>query len=143
MAERRETSMIIVHHSAGLNGNAQIFRDFHVHQRGWEDIGYHFVICNGHGGGDGEIETGRAENLVGAHAGNPHPSRNRFSVGICLVGENIFTPEQLKSLKAKLIELCRKYHIVPSAQTIQRHHPDCPGTGLNLEAIIAQVQKEL
>ena len=143
MAERIDTSMIIIHHSAGESGNAQIFRDFHVHTRHWADIGYHYVICNGHGGADGEIQTGRSENLIGAHAGNPAPGRNRFSVGICLVGEDTFTPAQHRALVAKLVELCRKYRIRPTEETIQRHHPDCPGKGFNLAGIIAEVAKKV
>ncbi|MDD4989580.1 MAG: N-acetylmuramoyl-L-alanine amidase [Candidatus Pacebacteria bacterium] len=134
--------MIVIHHSASASGNVEAFRSWHL-QRGWLDVGYHFVICNGRGGADGEVQVGRSENLVGSHAGNPAPSRNRFSVGICLVGEDSFTPAQIKSLTAKLVELCRKYRIVPSAATIQRHHADCPGKGLDLNAIIVEVQRQL
>jgi len=83
---RRETSdikYIVLHHSATTTGNVAVFRDYHIHQLGFADVGYHYVICNGQGGPDGEVQPGRPELMTGAHA----PGRNADSIGVCLVGD--------------------------------------------------------
>lgn len=46
-------------------------------QRGWSQIGYHYVIRR-----SGEIEKGRPESTPGAHVAG----HNTGSIGICLVG---------------------------------------------------------
>jgi N-acetylmuramoyl-L-alanine amidase len=73
-------------------------------QKGWLKIGYHYVIKR-----DGEVETGRELNEVGAHV----QGLNEQSLGICMVGgvdadnepENNFTEEQFESLKTLLYQL--------------------------------------
>ncbi|OGZ31983.1 MAG: hypothetical protein A3H02_02645 [Candidatus Niyogibacteria bacterium RIFCSPLOWO2_12_FULL_41_13] len=97
--------------------------------RGWDDISYHYVICR-----DEMVETGRPENLVGAHARKG--GRNRFSIG-GLVGENNFTEAQIESLKILLAELCQKYNIT-DPNCVQRHHDKCPGP-VNLEKIAQEI----
>lgn len=52
-------------------------RRWHVEERGWRDIGYHYVIKR-----DGTIQQGRPDNVQGAHAAG----YNKDSLGICLVG---------------------------------------------------------
>jgi N-acetylmuramoyl-L-alanine amidase len=46
-------------------------------ERGFNEIGYHFVISDG-----GAVERGRHISKVGAHA----KGRNRHSIGICYAG---------------------------------------------------------
>ena len=57
---------------------------------GWDGIGYHKVICR-----SGEIENGRPEYWMGAHV----KGKNHESLGVCLIGRDIFTKKQFKSLK--------------------------------------------
>lgn len=140
MKKREKTTMIVVHHSGTDSGNVESFRRYHVDTNGWDDVGYHYVITNGNGGPDGEIQTGRDEELQGAHAANSGPNRNACSVGICLVGKDKFTDLQKEALITKLAELCIKYDIDPSAETIQPHHEQCPGDHLDLSDIILEVQ---
>lgn len=132
---RTKTEIIVVHHSDTPDGNAERLRKYHIEKRGWSDIGYHFVICR-----DGKIEEGRQENLVGAHAKSN--GRNWISIGICLVGENEFTDEQIKSLKELLKRMCKKYNI-SDPDCIQRHHEKCPGPGLDLEKISKEVLRNI
>jgi len=139
MVDRKETSVIIIHHSAGASGNAEIFRKHHVGVNNWSDIGYHFVVCNGNGGVDGKIEVGRPLRKQGAHAGSV---RNKNSVGVCLVGEDKFTENQIAETVVLVAKLCYKYDIEPSAKTIQPHHDKCPGPGLDVNRIIWE-SKEL
>lgn len=78
-------------------------------ERGFNEIGYHFVIRR-----DGSRETGRNINAVGAHV----VGYNHKSVGICLVGgvsrdsktpENNFTKEQWATLNITLHELHEEF----------------------------------
>lgn len=138
MKDRKETSLIIIHHSATKNGNTEIFRSFHK-QKGWDDISYHFVITNGKGGSDGKIQKGRALQKQGAHA----KDRNHNSIGICLVGNDKFTEKQKEAVIWLITVLCLKYQLEPSEKTIQPHHEKCPGQNLNISEIIKEVKIRL
>lgn len=143
MTDRGETNCIIVHHSDGGNGSAESIRRDHVENRGWEDAGYHYIITNGNGGPDGEIQKGRPLHKQGAHAKNKWANRNLDSVGVCLVGKNTFTKNQKDVLVVLLVDLCLRYKLEPSKKTIQIHHKDCPGPGLDLNEIIQEVKEFL
>lgn len=91
-------------------------------QRGWFEIGYHYVIRR-----DGTIEKGRPDDKPGAHA----RGYNHKSLGICLAGgvapngktpENNFTPHQFASLATLLKQLKAKH---PNAEILG--HRDLPG----------------
>ena len=75
----RTINEIIVHCSATPEGRdytiAQI-RQWHL-QRGFRDIGYHYVIYR-----DGTIHTGRPVAQAGAHC----TGHNAHSIGVCYVG---------------------------------------------------------
>jgi len=121
---RQKTNYVVVHCSATQAksdiGVPEITR-WHK-ERGWETIGYHFVIRR-----NGVLEKGRAIEAVGAHA----PPFNQVSVGICLVGgidvhglpENNFTDEQFSALLELLQSMKVRY---PAAEIIG--HRDVPGT---------------
>jgi N-acetyl-anhydromuramyl-L-alanine amidase AmpD len=88
---------------------------------GFDAIGYHYVIKR-----DGLVETGREEQMVGAHA----PGMNRKSLCIGLIGgfkirgepENNFTKKQFLSLRRLIQKLKQKY---PDAEVLGHH--DIPG----------------
>lgn len=120
---RKRTDWLVVHASATpptLDIGAAEIRQWHL-QKGWSDIGYHFVIRR-----NGKVEIGRPENQVGSHVAG----RNSNSLGICLVGgtdarqrpENNFTAEQWASLQTLLMRLTQKY---PGATILG--HRDFPG----------------
>jgi len=52
-------------------------RRWHVEERGWRDIGYHWIIDR-----DGTVAQGRKENVMGAHVAG----HNRGTIGISLIG---------------------------------------------------------
>lgn len=125
---------IIIHHSATDKGSALHFYKFHL-LRGWEDLGYHFVIDNGsEGKGDGQIEVSPRwlKQQDGAHCSAS--GMNYKGIGICLVGnfnkENV-TEKQMGSLIYLVNILREEYNIpirnilghgkVPGART------ECPG----------------
>jgi N-acetylmuramoyl-L-alanine amidase len=78
-AIRKKTDLLVVHCAAtkaSMDIGAKEIRRWHK-DRGWDDIGYHYVIRR-----NGDVEIGRPENAVGAHVAG----KNSTSVGICLVG---------------------------------------------------------
>ena len=58
-------------------------RRWHIEDRGWSDIGYHWVIDR-----DGTLVRGRPETVVGAHT----QGHNTGSIGICLDSAQHFIP---------------------------------------------------
>jgi N-acetylmuramoyl-L-alanine amidase len=75
----REIDDIIIHCTATRkkrHHTVEEIRRWHL-QRGFDDIGYHYVIYI-----DGTIHVGRPLDIVGAHA----YGHNQRSIGICYVG---------------------------------------------------------
>ena len=52
-------------------------RRWHIEERGWKDIGYHWLIDR-----DGTVAAGRAETVIGAHVAK----HNAGTIGISLFG---------------------------------------------------------
>lgn len=111
----RKINKIIIHCSASEFGNAQRIREWHL-EKGWSDIGYHYVINNGKVFKDdkinqivqdGFIEKGRDDSIVGAHT----QGQNSNSIGICLIGNKDFTKEQFNSLNTLLDSLLKAYNL--------------------------------
>ena len=130
MNRRKATTMIILHCSATREGQdvkAKTIKQWHK-ERGFDDIGYHYVIDL-----DGTIEKGREEDLVGAHC----KGHNATSIGICYVGgcdknmkpKDTRTPEQKRSMLSLVRKLVNKYKI-PVTQIWAHHdfdkHKACP-----------------
>ncbi|MBN2833857.1 MAG: N-acetylmuramoyl-L-alanine amidase [Candidatus Delongbacteria bacterium] len=113
----REINEIVIHCSATDFGNAELFRNWHVNDNGWDDIGYHYVILNSYPekknielrkpvfDNDGKIEIGRDISKPGAHVKN----HNEDSIGICLVGNDTFSGKQFESLKCLISTLLSIY----------------------------------
>jgi N-acetyl-anhydromuramyl-L-alanine amidase AmpD len=101
---RSSTKRIIVHHSASVGDeDAATIHRWHLGQ-GWAGIGYHYVIRK-----SGEIQRGRPEGAVGAHAGT---AGNPNSIGVCLVGNFEQTPPegaQLQSLVWLIRDVSERY----------------------------------
>ena len=101
---------------------------WHVQDRGWSDIGYHFLIDR-----DGTIAKGRDITRDGAHV----QGRNRGTIGISLFGghgsaetdkfSQHFTPEQDTALRRLLAELQETYGKVPVTGHNQYAAKACPG----------------
>ena len=116
----RQIKEIIIHCSATPEGRditVDTIRQWHK-QRGFRDIGYHYIIYR-----DGTVRTGRPESQQGAHC----TGHNANSIGICYIGgmerdmsepKDTRTPAQCKALVNLCRELKRKY---PSA-TIHGHN---------------------
>jgi N-acetylmuramoyl-L-alanine amidase len=94
----------------------------------WDGIGYHAVIRR-----SGLVEMGRPEYWSGAHV----KGHNHESLGVCLIGRDQYTNNQLESLRQLLRDWKSKY---PSAEILGHRDLDsgktCPNfdvsTGLKL-----------
>lgn len=102
----RDIDKIIIHCSdtpEGRDDTIEEIKQWHL-QRGWKDIGYHYVIHL-----DGTIHKGRPESVVGAHCSD----YNKNSIGVCYVGgvtEDCKTPKDTRTegQKRALIELLKR-----------------------------------
>lgn len=125
---------IIIHHSATDEGNSLCFDRYHS-SRGWEGVGYHFIINNGSKGKqDGQIEVSPRwlKQKNGAHCSAG--SMNERAIGICLVGnfnDELVSEKQLDALVHLTYKL-RKYYNIPSSRImghgqVRGAKTDCPG----------------
>ena len=100
---------IIVHHSATSSGGAARFDAAH-RNRGWDELGYHFVIGNGTDTRNGQIEVGPRwpKQKHGAHCrvSYDHNEYNEHGIGICLVGDFTYKPPTRSQMRA-LIRLTK------------------------------------
>ncbi|XP_037949218.1 peptidoglycan-recognition protein LB-like isoform X2 [Teleopsis dalmanni] len=127
---------VIIHHSyipsacyttADCIQAMRSIQDFHQLERGWNDIGYSFLI-----GGDGMIYTGRGFNVIGAHA----PKYNDKSVGICLIGDwrtDLPPPQMLRAARELISFGVAKGYIHPEFKLLghrQVRDTECPGNRL-------------
>jgi len=133
----RDWKYIVIHHTATPRGSVESIHREHLARRDangnpWRGIGYHFVIGNGNGMADGQIEpTFRwRDQLPGAHAGDA--IHNQQGVGICLVGnfeKQPPTQAQMQSLASLSECLTEAYDI--AGKNIKRHRDvkstACPG----------------
>lgn len=144
----RKITEIFIHCSAtpaswmegkGTAAKVAEVRRWHTEERGWSDIGYHFLIDR-----SGRVMQGRPEEEIGAHV----KGHNRNSLGVCLIGGKGSRPDDLflsnytlaqqDALKALIADLKGRY---PKAKV--RGHNEvankaCPG--FNVKAWYAKEQ---
>jgi hypothetical protein len=131
---------LTIHHTVTPNNDSlsmparvRQIQNFHINNRGWCDIGYHFLI-----GQDGEVYQGRVENIIGAHAAGA----NANNVGISFVGT--FTasspPDAMMQAAARILgSLGQTYGIRLDRTKVQGHRQvgntqtSCPGDALYAE----------
>ena len=129
---------VVVHHSAlSLRDGPREIQRLHKQQKGFADIGYHFVIDD-----VGWIYEGRSIAVRGAHTGG----HNTGTLGIVLLGnfENTYpTDAQLKYLKLLARHLADEYAITHLAghRDFQPDETVCPGK--NLEPLLPHIAAEL
>lgn len=133
----RPLNEIIVHCSAtpadwmagrALGDKVAEIRRWHVQDRGWRDIGYHFLIDR-----NGLIADGRPLDQVGAHVAG----HNTGTIGVCLIGGHgsattdpfgrHFTVHQEKALRHLLADLQHRYKISKVTGHNQYAAKACPG----------------
>ena len=170
---------LAVHHSAIINpatglasGGAREIFELHVHERGWEHGGYHYLIAP-----NGRIEYALDETVAGYHAGFHDPDNlrglehgqfwNQHYLAVCLLGwfdsgrqaqgaagqpvpvPDFFThpaPAQWQAL-LDLIRLLRGRYAFP-LENVRGHRElagsrtRCPGGNIDLDALRAALRAE-
>ena len=125
---KRSISEIIVHCTASREGNPLTVADIrrmHIRDRGWSDIGYHYVVYL-----DGSIHAGRDVNISGAHC----KGHNLHSIGVVYVGglDKRGKPKDTRNAeqKAGLLKLLKDLRRLYPKATIHGHREyaakDCP-----------------
>lgn len=140
-APARPWKWIVIHHSATPTGGAKAFDKMH-RAKGWDELGYHFVIGNGTDTRDGQIEIGSRwpKQKYGAHTKTPDNQYNDVGIGICLVGNfDVTRPTQaqLRSM-AKLVSFLMKRYNIPPSRVIGHRDAkptDCPGRNVNIQVV--------
>jgi hypothetical protein len=140
---------IIIHHSDSDYGSAAIIDRWH-RDRGFDELGYHFVIGNGTNSGDGQIEVGPrwVKQKWGAHDNALDNRYNISGIGICLVGDfnkTHPTTAQRRSLIRLIVYLMRTYripisHVMGHGET---KDTQCPGRNLRPADVRAAVTRIL
>lgn len=101
--DSRRWNGIVIHHLGEPAGDADSIHRQHL-SMGYHGLGYHFLIGNGNGLGDGVIHVGYRWNqqLPGVHVlGTRGGYHNQHSVAVCLIGNGdrrSFTDRQMKQL---------------------------------------------
>ncbi len=111
----------VIHNSATASGNARSFDAYHT-QMGYGGLAYHFVIGNGRGSRDGQVEEGFRwqQQMAGTHVTVNAWHQIIYGIGICLVGDLERarpTTKQLRALDSLVCALQVQYGI-PSANII-------------------------
>lgn len=117
----RKIERIYFHCSGSEWGDVETIRSWHVDPfprgRGWSDIGYHYVITNlfpqymnwkdsiPMKEFDGAVWEGRPLKRVGAHV----QGDNKDTVGVCLVGNEHFSCNQIDAGAELAAQLCRRF----------------------------------
>jgi N-acetylmuramoyl-L-alanine amidase len=133
----RQIDKIIIHCSAtpeGRDVKTEEIRRWHIEERGWSDIGYHYVVEL-----DGSVNMGRHTDSIGAHT----RGENTGSIGICYVGgmdanmelaKDTRTEAQKKGLRCLISDLKKKYGTL----TIHGHNEystkECPSFNVDTES---------
>jgi hypothetical protein len=145
----RPWKWIVIHHSASPTGSMAVFDKEHK-AKGWDGVGYHFVIGNGSNSGDGQIEVTPRWPIQkwGAHAKTIDNRFNEYGIGICLVGNfdvDRPTSNQMRSLNRLVAYLMQTYHI--SQSNVLGHRDtkptDCPGRFVNVATIRQQAARTM
>jgi len=150
----------IVVHTAAFSGkdcDRDLIDEWH-RARGWNGIGYHYVIINDRHAAlqDGTVQSGRPAGTPGAHV----EGLNMRSIGICCAGNgdvDPFTGAQLESL-VKLISTLIDDHPALGVDSVIGHREvnrlvadglmearyrtskSCPGKKVNMDHIRARVR---
>jgi hypothetical protein len=138
---------IVLHHSASASGNYDQIDGEHRKLLGIDGCGYHFVIGNGSGSSDGQIEVSRrwTNQKQGAHTRNARThDADEYGIGICLVGDfdqQPPSPRQLAATQALISYLSKRYRIAPSGVRTHAHlaatKTVCPGKYFPSEALLS------
>ena len=130
--DRQRWTGIVIHDSGEPAGDADSITRKHL-SYGYKGLGYHFLIGNGNGLGDGTVQVGYRwnEQLPGAHVLGPAgTAHNQHSIGICLIGNgdrHEFTETQMTQL-VNLVQRLQRELKIPARKVVM-HRDLASSTG--------------
>ncbi len=95
----RHINKLVIHCAdtpKGVYFDVDDIRKWHTVERGWSDVGYHYIILL-----DGIIQKGREDATPGAHV----KGHNKSSIGICYIGGADGEDTRTTAQKASLVHL--------------------------------------
>ncbi|WP_165063741.1 peptidoglycan recognition protein family protein [Paludisphaera rhizosphaerae] len=142
----RPWKYVVVHHSATETGSYSDIDAEHRKLLGLDGCGYHFVIGNGTGSGDGQIEVSQRwiNQKHGVHCRNAkRADMDEYGIGICLIGDFEKappTPRQTAALKSLVAYLSERYKIDQDRLETHSHMAAtptvCPGKHFPTDALV-------
>ena len=125
---KRTINKIIIHCSDSdvlEHDNLETIRKWHVDERGRDDVGYHYVITK-----NGNVHGARPLKKAGAHC----KGHNQDSIGVCLTGKDVFSPDQYFTLAWLLNDLLKDN---PTVKEVKPHwyynaEKTCPNFNLQI-----------
>lgn len=135
---------IVIHHSASDTSTPEGMREWHMNGRGWDELGYHFVIGNGVRYEDGKVFVGNrwTRQMHGAHCKTPNNHYNDHGIGICLIGDfqnSQPSPKQIQSL-AQLTQFLMGQCGIKKDRILTHggvtHKTECPGRNFNIASLM-------
>ena len=122
---------IVIHHSGASHGSAEALGRLHQSQ-GYGGLGYHFVIGNGDGAYDGEVQAGYrwSRQLDGLHT--------REAIAICLIGDGDRAQPsrtQINQLVKLVTQLQRRLNIPADRVYLYRDLAETTSPGLRFPAV--------
>lgn len=138
---------IVIHHTASEIGNLEYYKKLHQEERGWDDIGYHFLINNGtYNTVPGQIEESDLWKKRKSGYSTKNWLVNTFGISIVIVGNlenHPPLPQQYESVISLIHRLSTEYNI--PANRIFGHreiqNTKCPGKYLNLAKIRQEIDR--
>ena len=142
---------ITIHHSALYFRDSrvstsiaqlQVIQRDHMQNRGYGDIGYHFLIDPA-----GRVWEGRELKFQGAHASGANNVQN---IGVCLLGNFVRgsaghgpTPQQVAAMRELVTTMMKRYGFGPDGLHVHNDFKatECPGP--LLEPIVADLARDL
>jgi hypothetical protein len=137
---------IVIHHSASDRDTPKSMDAWH-RKRGWDGLGYNFVIGNGVGYPDGQVFVGSrwTRQTVGAHCKTPGAYYNEHGIGICLIGnfeDRRPTERQMQSL-ARLVKFLQSQCGIPKNKVLTHggvtHKTECPGRYFSISDLLRRL----
>jgi hypothetical protein len=147
----RPWQFVVLHHSANPEGNYDQIDGEHRKILGYDGCGYHFVIGNGTGSEDGQIEVSQrwVNQKHGVHCRNAKNAQaDEYGIGICLVGDldkEPPTPRQLAAARALISYLQSRYAIeqrnVETHSHLAAKPTVCPGRYFSTDDLLSTSPK--
>ena len=136
---------LVVHHSGGsVRDTVGSIRRYHIDQRKYRDIGYHYVFQLD-GKGRFHLKAGRSTELPGCHG---NPKANSTMLGVCVAGNydrDRLSDDQYKDILGGVVHILQKHGIAP--EKVWGHcnikPTDCPGTLFPLNSLKQDVKDRM